>query len=94
MNLSNLMQVFREVADLDRVSNALGMSPEAVGGDGEERPGKLSHRVIDQKLSWKQLRSLLLRHNQMQAVKLVLLMEQYVREGKNRFSCDVLCYYW
>ena len=89
MNLSNLMQVFKEVTDLDRLSNAMGMSPEGISGDGEERLGKLAECILVKKPTWKHLRSVLLRHNQMQAVKLANLMEQYVREGKKMSSCDV-----
>ena len=91
MNLTNLMQVFKEVTDLDRVSNALDMSPEGMSGGGEERLGKLAEFVLVKKPTWKHLRSVLLRHNQMQAVKLVNLMEQYVCEGKKMSSCDVEC---
>ena len=91
VNLSNLMQVFQEVTDLDRVSNALGMSPEGRSGDGEERLGKLSEFVLLKKPTWKHLGNVLLTHNQMQAVKLANLMEQYVREGKKMSSCDVQC---
>ena len=91
MNLTNLMQVFKEVTDLDRVSNALDMSPEGMSGGGEERLGKLAEFVLVKKPTWKHLRSVLLRHNQMQAVKLANLMEQYVREGKKMSSCDVEC---
>ena len=89
MNLTNLMQVFKEVTDLDRVSNALDMSPEGISGGGEERLGKLAEFVLVKKPTWKHLRSVLLRHNQMQAVKLANLMEQYVREGKKMLSCNV-----
>ena len=88
MNLSNLIQVFKEVTDLNRVSNALDMSPE---GDGEERLGKLAEFILVKKPTWKNLRNVLLRHNEMQAVKLANLMEQYVREGKKMSSCDVEC---
>ena len=91
MNLTNLMQVFKEVTDLDRVSNALDMSPEGMSSDGEERLGKLSEFVLVRKPTWKHLRNVLFRHNQMQAVKLANLMEQYVREGKKMSSCDVQC---
>ena len=91
VNLTILMQVFKEVTDLDRVSNALGMSPEGMSGDEEERLGKLSEFVLLKKPTWKHLRNVLLRHNQMQAVKLANLMEQYVREGKKMSSCDVQC---
>ena len=88
MNLSNLIQVFKEVTDLNRVSNALDMSSE---GDGEERLGKLAEFILVKKPTWKHLRNVLLRHNEMQAVKLANLMEQYVREGKKMSSCDVEC---
>ncbi|CAI8056640.1 hypothetical protein GBAR_LOCUS30868, partial [Geodia barretti] len=80
MTLSNLMRVFKKVICLDRVSNAFGMSPEAMGGDEVERLGKVSNFFLEKKLTWKHLRKLLIRHNEMQAVKFVDLMEQYVRE--------------
>ncbi|CAI8033920.1 hypothetical protein GBAR_LOCUS19121 [Geodia barretti] len=80
MTLSNLMRVFKKVIYLDRVSNAFGMSPEAMSGDEEERLGKVSNFFLEKKLTWKHLRKLLIRHNEMQAVQFVDLMEQYVRE--------------
>ena len=94
MNLSNLMQVFKEATYLDRVSNAFDMSPEGMSGDGEERLGKLSEFILVKKPTWMHLRNVLLRHNQMQAVKLANLMEQYVREGKKMSSCDVQCIFY
>ena len=86
MTLSSLMHVFKKVIYLDRVSNAFGMSPEAMSGDEEERLGKVSNFFLEKKLTWKHLRKLLIRHNEMQAVKFVDLMEEYVREGNANFS--------
>ena len=86
MTLSSLMQLFKKVIYLDKVSNAFGMSPEAMSGDEEERLGKVSNFFLEKKLTWKHLRKLLIRHNEMQAVEFVYLMEEYVREGNAKFS--------
>ena len=51
MTLSSLMLVFKKVIYLDRVSNAFGMSPEAMSGDEEERLGKVSNFFLEKKLT-------------------------------------------
>ena len=84
MNLSNLMLVLKEVTDLDRVSNALALPAADRSGDVEETLGKVSNLFLEKKQTWKQLRNLLLRYKEFPAVKIVNLMEQYVREGKER----------
>ena len=84
MNLSNLMLVLKEVTDLDRVSNALALPSADRSGDVEETLGIVSNLFLEKKQTWKQLRNLLLRYKEFPAAKIVSLMEEYVREGKER----------
>ena len=84
MNLSNLMLVLKEVTDLDRVSNALALPAADGSGDREERLGKVSNFFLLTHQTWKQLKNLLLRYKEYPAARIVNLMEQYVREGKDR----------
>ena len=76
------MQVFKEVSDLDRVSGALGMPVKAMPGDREERVGKMSNFFLEKKLTWKHLKYMLSRCNEMPSVEVAHLMQHYVRESK------------
>ena len=81
MNLSNLMQVFKKVTDLDKVSVAMGMSTESVSEDVEEKVGYISNFFLKKSQTWKDLESLLLQSNETQAVEVVLLMKSFICEG-------------
>ena len=87
MNLSNLMQVFKRVTDLDKVSVAVGMSPESVSDDVEEKVGNISDFFLKKSQTWKHLESLLLQSNEIQAVEIVVLMKNYICEGKIEYIC-------
>ena len=81
MNLSNLMQVFKTVTDLDKVSVAVGMSPESIGDDVEEKVGNISDFFLNKSQTWNHLENLLQQSNEMQAVDIVVLMKNYICEG-------------
>ena len=90
MNLLNLMQVFRKVADLDRVSVAVGLPPESVSDDVEEMVGSVSDLFLKKKQTWKHLEDLLKRSNEMEAVETVVLMKNYICEG-TQYSLKYVC---
>ena len=92
MDLSNLMQVFKRVTDLDKVSVAVGVSPESVSDDVEEKIGNISDYFLKKSQTWKDLESLLLQSNEMQALEIVVLLKNYIREGIV-YSVSMICSY-
>ena len=81
MNLSNLMQVLKRVTDLDKVSLAVGMSPESISDNVEEKVRNIADFFLKKSQTWNHLENFLLQSNEMQAVEIVVLMKNYICEG-------------
>ena len=82
MNTYNLGLVLHKMKHLDRLSSLLHTPEETLMATEEEKIDKMSDVLLSKNLKWRDLKPLLLRCGENSAVEMIILMEQYVREGE------------
>ena len=90
------MLVLQGVADFRVVSDKMKipkeLATEILNCEAKEILGKISSFWLETKQSWKKLKEILMKSNEMKSVELAYQMEQYICEGTALYSQSYFFY--